>query len=38
MPEPATAADVDELYRREMVEDSSFKKKARADAQVGRTV
>jgi hypothetical protein len=29
VPEPATAADVDELYRREMLEDSSFKKQGR---------
>ena len=29
VPEPATSADVDELYRREILEDSSFKKQGR---------
>jgi hypothetical protein len=29
VPEPATAADVDELRRREMLEDSSFKEQGR---------
>jgi hypothetical protein len=37
VPEPATVQDVDELYRREMLEESSFNK-ARADVQVGRMV
>ena len=29
VPEPATEADVQELYRREILEDSSFKKQGR---------